>query len=108
MKLPLLQIGDSALPVGGYSHSWGLEAAVARGAVRDAPTLERWVRSWLRHAAGPCEGVVVAAACRAAQAQGLTPGMALTQARVLLPGLEVREADPAADAALLRRFLGVS
>lgn len=66
MNLRLLQLGDSALPVGGYSHSWGLEAAVERGLVRDAPSLERWARLWLRDYLGPCEGVVVGAACSAA------------------------------------------
>jgi urease accessory protein len=66
MNLRLLQLGDSALPIGGYSHSWGLEAAIARGLVSDAPSLEHWVRAWLRHAVGPLEGVVVAAVCRAA------------------------------------------
>ena len=65
MNLSLLQLGDSALPVGGYSHSWGLEAAIERGLVRDPATLERWVRSWLHEALEPLEGVVVAAVCRA-------------------------------------------
>ena len=55
MNLRLLQLGDSALPIGGYSHSWGLEAAVARGQVKDAFGLERWLRRWLVHAAGPLE-----------------------------------------------------
>jgi urease accessory protein len=68
MNLRLLQLGDSALPIGGYSHSWGLEAAIDRGDVRDAASLERWVRLWLGHSFGPCEGVVVAAVCRAAAA----------------------------------------
>src|SRR4051812_4217026 len=49
MNLRLLQLGDSALPIGGYSHSWGLEAAVQRGGVRDAATLERWLASWLEY-----------------------------------------------------------
>jgi urease accessory protein len=66
MNLRLLQISDSALPIGGYTHSWGLEAAIDRRLVRDAPTLEQWARGWLRHALGPLEGVVVASACRAA------------------------------------------
>ena len=81
MHLPLLQLGDSALPIGGYSHSWGLEAAIERGLVRDPATLECWVRSWLHHAIGPCEGVVVAAVCRAA-AEG--DAAALGQANELL------------------------
>jgi urease accessory protein len=67
MNLHLLQLGDSALPIGGYSHSWGLEAAIDRGLVRDAPGLESWVRSWLHEVVGPLEGVVVAAICRALQ-----------------------------------------
>src|SRR5208337_1390933 len=66
MNLRLLQISDSALPIGGYTHSWGLEAAIVRRLVEDADSLERFVRNWLWHALGPLEGVVVSAACRAA------------------------------------------
>jgi urease accessory protein len=66
MNLCLLQLGDSALPIGGYSHSWGLEAAIACGLVSEAARLEQWVRLWLRYALAPNEGVVVAAGCRAA------------------------------------------
>jgi urease accessory protein len=69
MNLRLLQLGDSALPIGGYSHSWGLEAAIDRNLVADAASLERWACLWLRYAVGPCEGVVVATSCRAAQQQ---------------------------------------
>jgi urease accessory protein len=68
MNLRLLQIADSALPIGGYTHSWGLEAVVARGSVRDAETLERWTRRWLRASLGPFEGILVASSCRAARA----------------------------------------
>jgi protein ImuB len=46
--------------------------------------------------------VVVAAASPAARARGIVPGVALTQARVLVPGLEVRPADPEGDRADLR------
>ncbi len=67
MNLCLLQLGDSALPIGGYSHSWGLEAAIDRRGVTDAASLEEWIRLWLRHGLGPCEGIVVAASCRAAR-----------------------------------------
>jgi urease accessory protein len=64
MNLSLLQLGDSAIPIGGYCHSWGLEAAIDQGFVRDASGLEKWARSWLHFGLGPCEGVVVAAVCR--------------------------------------------
>jgi urease accessory protein len=72
MNLRLLQLGDSALPIGGYSHSWGLEAAVARALVRDAAGLESWVRQWLRFAVAPFDGVIVAAVCRATARQDWT------------------------------------
>ena len=65
MNLHLLQLGDSALPIGGYSHSWGLEAAIDRGLVRDASGLEAWTRHYLRQVLGPLEGVVVGAVARA-------------------------------------------
>lgn len=65
MNLRLLQISDSALPIGGYTHSWGLEAALGRRRVHDAATLEGWTRHWLQHVLGPLEGVVVASVCRA-------------------------------------------
>jgi urease accessory protein len=67
MNLRLLQIADSALPIGGYTHSWGLEAAIARGMVHDPATLERWTAQWLRAALGPLEGVLVASSCRLAR-----------------------------------------
>jgi len=64
MNLRLLQLGDSALPIGGYSHSWGLEAAIDRGLVREAASLESWTRRFLRHVLGPLEGVVLGAVVR--------------------------------------------
>jgi len=69
MNLRLYQIADSALPISGYTHSWGLEAAIAKGLVHDPETLERWIGWWLRSALGPLEGVFVAASCRAALEQ---------------------------------------
>lgn len=65
MNLGLLQLADSALPISGYTHSWGLEAAIARGLVRDPETLEGWTLRWLSTSLGPFEGVLVASACRA-------------------------------------------
>jgi len=74
MNLHLLQIADSALPIGGYTHSWGLEAAIARGLVHDPESLECWTGRWLRTCLGPLEGVLVASACRAAQ-EGTPAGL---------------------------------
>jgi protein ImuB len=48
--------------------------------------------------------VVLAAVCRGAAAQGLVPGMPLTQARAMVPGLDVHDADPDGDMALLQRI----
>lgn len=68
MNLSLLQISDSALPISGYTHSWGLEGAISLGLVPDAESLERWTSQWLRTSLGPLEGVLVASSCRAAHA----------------------------------------
>jgi protein ImuB len=46
----------------------------------------------------------IAAACPEARALGLGPGMALTHARILVPGLDVRDSEPEADMALLTRL----
>ena len=67
MNLCLLQIADSALPISGYTHSWGLEAAIARGVVNGPESLERWTRRWLQTSLGPLEGVLVASGCRVAR-----------------------------------------
>ena len=48
--------------------------------------------------------MTIAAACPAARALGLHPGMAATQARALVTGLDIRPAEPEADAALLTRL----
>jgi urease accessory protein len=91
MNLRLLQISDSALPIGGYTHSWGLEAALARGLVRDVEALEHWTRAWLRFSLAPFEGVVVAAVCRATALSPLAPlgrgigGKGVVPAAGLLP-----------------------
>jgi len=39
----LLQLCSQALPIGGYSHSQGLEAAIEHAAVRDEVSLLRWI-----------------------------------------------------------------
>jgi urease accessory protein len=39
----LLQLASPALPVGAYSYSGGLEAAMEAGHVTDAPSAQRWI-----------------------------------------------------------------
>ena len=46
----LLQLASPALPVGAYSYSQGLEAAVEAGIVRDAASAERWIGDVLAYA----------------------------------------------------------
>src|SRR5271165_866426 len=90
MNLQLLQLGDSALPIGGFSQSWGLEAGIDRGIVRDAESLECWVRLWLRHAVAPFEGIVVGAVCRLAARedwQGIRQATAIVMAGIAPPTL---------------------
>lgn len=45
--LRLLQLSDPALPVGGFSHSAGLETYVQKGIVKDATTAKAFVTSML-------------------------------------------------------------
>lgn len=48
MKLAkLLQLASPALPVGGYSYSGGLEAAIEAGAVTDGASAQRWIEAVL-------------------------------------------------------------
>jgi len=48
--------------------------------------------------------ILLAAVCRNGLALGLHPGMPLTQARAMVPGLDMRPADPDGDRALLARL----
>ena len=51
----LLQLASPALPVGAYSYSGGLEAAIEAGAVTDAATAERWIGDVLEHSVARME-----------------------------------------------------
>lgn len=57
-----------AYPVGGFSYSHGLEAAVEEGSVRDRAGLVRYVAAVLRAGAGRVDGALLAAAWRASEA----------------------------------------
>jgi urease accessory protein len=63
--LSLLHFADSALPTGGYAHSFGLERACQAGLVRDRHGLERFLLTHIEGAAGPCDATAAAGTLRA-------------------------------------------
>ena len=54
----LLQLASPALPVGAYSYSQGLEAAVESAVVRNAADAERWIGDMLRYSMARLEAPV--------------------------------------------------
>ena len=55
----LLQLASPTLPVGAYSYSQGLEAAVEAGIVKDAPSAEAWIGDALSFSVGRFEAPVL-------------------------------------------------
>ncbi|HLX81800.1 MAG TPA: urease accessory protein UreF [Burkholderiales bacterium] len=55
----LLQLASPALPVGAYSYSGGLEAAIEDGAVHDAASAEQWIGDVLEFSMARMEGPVL-------------------------------------------------
>ncbi|SOY57511.1 urease accessory protein UreF [Cupriavidus taiwanensis] len=53
--ISLLHLASPALPIGGFSYSQGLEAAIDCGSVSDASTAERWISDNLKHVQAQCE-----------------------------------------------------
>lgn len=62
--LALQQLLDSALPIGGFSHSFGLETLVQEGAVRNGSGLEQFARAMLRQSWAPADAMVIKAVYR--------------------------------------------
>ncbi len=61
----LLQLASPALPVGAYSYSQGLEAAVEAGIVRDAASTKRWIEDVLELSVARMEAPVFLRLCEA-------------------------------------------
>jgi urease accessory protein len=51
----LLQLSSQILPIGGYSHSQGLESAIEQRTVTDAESLSRWMSDILEFSMMSCE-----------------------------------------------------
>lgn len=57
--LHLLQLASPSLPIGAYSYSQGLEAALERGLVRDAASARAWIIDALHHVVARFEAPVL-------------------------------------------------
>ena len=55
----LLQLASPTLPVGAYSYSQGLEAAVEAGIVHDAASAEAWIADALEYSVGRFEAPIL-------------------------------------------------
>jgi urease accessory protein len=62
--LTLLQMTDSALPIGSYSHSWALETFVQNGTIKNAEDATQAINNILRFNLAPKDGVGAALAYR--------------------------------------------
>ncbi|MBD5635858.1 MAG: hypothetical protein IAI49_15430, partial [Candidatus Eremiobacteraeota bacterium] len=60
----LLRLADSAFPSGAFSHSFGLESAIADGRVHDEATLAAWLDAYLVDGWSTLEGAALALALR--------------------------------------------
>jgi urease accessory protein len=61
----LLHLASPALPVGAYSYSQGLEAAIEAGAVHDAASAGRWIGDVLVHSVATMEAPLFLRLCAA-------------------------------------------
>ena len=68
VPLPLFAWLSPAFPVGAFAYSHGLESAADADLVRDAGTLEDWLRDLLRQGSGRQDAVLAAESWRCAEA----------------------------------------
>jgi urease accessory protein len=54
-QMRLFQLASQALPVGGYSHSHGLEAAIESGFIRTEASVQQWITDVLLFSIGSYE-----------------------------------------------------
>jgi urease accessory protein len=77
--LSLIQFTDGLFPAGAYAHSFGLEACVQSGEVRDAAGVEAFLRAYLEGCVGPTDAVALVCARRAAAKEDLASCLALDE-----------------------------
>ena len=57
--LPLLQLSDSALPTGAFSHSFGMEAYLADGTIDDEASFAAWLRAYVSRQLAYADGATI-------------------------------------------------
>lgn len=57
--LTLMQLSDSALPTGSFSHSFGMESYLDSGLVHDEESFARWMELFLTQSLSYTDGLVV-------------------------------------------------
>ncbi|MDG5759590.1 urease accessory UreF family protein [Natronococcus sp. A-GB1] len=104
--LTALRLGDSFLPVGGYTASYGLEQYINEDRIEDGDDLRALLAAYLRRVVGPCETVALANAHAAARAGDLDRLLAVDERlhAVTMPR-EFRESSTKAGAKLCEVLL---
>lgn len=62
----MIQVANSAFPMGAFNHSYGFETLITNGDVSDAETLEKACDDWLLYSVAPSDGAGVVLAHRSA------------------------------------------
>lgn len=65
--LALMQISNAAFPIGGFSHSFGMETYVFNNKLKNAEDVKILIHNFLSHSLGKCDAIAVRYACRAAR-----------------------------------------